>query len=125
MDRVTRGDPLDLPWSPAGRETHKWAVIKVVASLVPDGVVERRSDDTTASFIATSIRPILPILHKYRKTRFSAHSILLCQHRHGNIANYRFVLMIGTPPGQIEASFELDKLRMHNWLRKGYQIVIG
>ena len=58
MDREIRDDPLDLPRSPARRDTHEWAVIKVVASLVPDCVVERRSEEETASFMATSIGPI-------------------------------------------------------------------
>ena len=115
MDGETRHDHLDVPRSPAGRDAHKWAVIKVVASLVSDGVVERRSEEATASFIAASIRPIFLVLHKCRITRLSAYSICLCEFRASRVANHWFEGMIGMPPGRIDASFELEKLRMHSW----------
>ena len=49
-------------------------MIKVVAPLEPDGVVERGSEEAMAYFIATPIRPILLVLHPCRKTRFSVYS---------------------------------------------------
>ena len=106
---------MDLPRSPAGRDAHKWAVIKVVTSLVPDSVVERRSEEATASFIATSVCPIFLVLHKCRITGLPAYSISLCKFRASKVANHWFVVMIGMPPGRIDASFEFEKLRIHSW----------
>ena len=116
MDGETREDHLDLPRSTTGRDTNKGAVIKMVESLVSNGVVERINEEATASFVAASIRPIVPILHKCRKTRLSTYSIFICQSRASRVANHWFGVMIGMPPRRIEALFEFDKLRMHSWL---------
>ncbi len=116
MDRETREDRWDIPRSPAGRDTNKGPVIKMVESLVPDGVVDRISEEATTSVIATSICPIWPILHKCGETRLSTYSIFLCQFRATRVANHRFEVMIGVPPRKIVGLFECDKLRMHSWL---------
>ena len=65
MDRETRENHLDLPQLPAGRDAHKGAMIKMVASLVLDGVVERTTEEAMTSFIATSISPTSFFTYEY------------------------------------------------------------
>ena len=59
-------DRLHIPWSPVRRGTHKWSVIEVVISQVPDRALERTSLKGKTAFIAASICPIFVNLHKYR-----------------------------------------------------------
>ena len=59
-------DCLHLPRCPVGRDAYEGAVTEVLAPLVPDGAVERRSDEGT-SVVATSIRPVFVILYEDRK----------------------------------------------------------
>ena len=111
MDPEERGeDRSHLPWAPAGRDAHEGSVIEVVTSLVPDGVVERTSEEGPASLILASICRILFSHHKHRITRLAADTVFLSQRVAGIVPNYGFEFMVGVPLGHVVVLFEDDKV---------------
>ena len=126
MDSGERGeDRSHLPWAPAGRDAHEGSVVEVVAPLVPDGIVERTSEEGPTSFILASICPILFIHHKHYIARLAADAVFLSQLVAGIVPNYGFEFMVDAPHRHVVAFFKDDKLRMHGWSCEEYLVMIG
>ena len=119
---MERGE--NLPWAPAGRDAHEGAVVEVVP-LVPDGVVERTSEEPPAPFIPAPIRPILFRRHEDSIARLAAGAIFLGQFVTSIVSYYRLEIMVAMPPGLIEGFFKDNQVGMHGWSSEEYMVLLG
>ena len=116
MDSGEGEDRQYSPQAPAGRDAHEGTVVEVVP-LVPDGVLERISEEPPAPFIPAAIRPILFRHHKDSIARLTADAIFISQFVTSIVPDYRLEIMIAVPPGLIEGLFEDEQVGIHGHLR--------
>ena len=81
--------------------------------LVPDGVVERISEEPPAPFIPAAICRILVRHHEDSITRLAAGAIFLSRFVTSIVSDYRLEIVIAEPLGRIEGLFEGDQLGIH------------
>ena len=102
-----REDRQYSPQAPDGRDAHEGTVVKVVP-LVPDGVVERISEERLAPCMTASVGPILLRHDEDSVARLAADAVFLSQsatcylsNMRGKPGRYRLVVMLqGLKGGQ-------------------------